>query len=72
MGRPYVSVIIPAFNEAARIIPTLKRVVEHLSGKPYKWEVIVVDDGSADTTAQLVGDWSQARPNVRLEMAEHR
>ena len=72
MGRPYVSVIIPAFNEATRIIPTLERVVEYLSNKPYEWEVIVVDDGSTDATAQMVSDWSQMHPTVRLEMADHR
>ena len=72
MGRPYVSVIIPAFNEATRIIPTLEKVVEHLSAKPYEWEVIVVDDGSTDATAQIVDDWSNSQPSVRLEKAEHR
>lgn len=72
MGRPYVSVIIPAFNEATRIIPTLKRVVEHLSGKTYGWEVLVVDDGSTDETARIVDEWRQSRPSVRLERAEHR
>jgi glycosyltransferase involved in cell wall biosynthesis len=72
LGRPYVSVIIPAFNEAARILPTLDKVVEHLSAKPYEWEVIVVDDGSTDATAQMVGDWSQKHSNVRLEKAVHR
>ena len=72
MGRPYVSVIIPAFNEAGRIIPTLDRVVEHLSDKSYEWEVIVVDDGSTDTTSQIVDDWSRSHPSVRLENAEHR
>ncbi|MCH8310806.1 MAG: glycosyltransferase, partial [Chloroflexi bacterium] len=38
----------------------------------YEWEVIVVDDGSTDDTAQMVGDWSQTHPTVRLEMADHR
>ena len=72
LGRPHVSVIIPAFNEATRIIPTLEKVVEHLSDKPYEWEVVVVDDGSTDATAQMVEDWSQSHPSVRLEKAEHR
>ena len=72
MGRPYVSVIIPAFNEATRIIPTLEKVVEHFSDKPYEWEVVVVDDGSTDATAQMVEDWSQSHPSVRLEKSEHR
>lgn len=72
MGRPYVSVIIPAFNEATRIISTLEGVVKHLSDKTYEWEVIVIDDGSTDDTAKLVGDWSQTYPTVRLETADHR
>ncbi len=48
-----LSVVIPAYNEARRLSPTLDRVVSFLDvlGKPY--EVIVVDDGSKDQTAEL-------------------
>ena len=68
----YISVIIPAFNEAARIIPTLEEVVDHLNNKPYKWEVIIVDDGSTDATARKVTDWSRIHSNVQLIKVKHR
>jgi len=69
---PHLSVVIPAFNEATRIIPTLEDVVEHLHDRPYTWEVIVVDDGSSDATGRLVADWSAAHPGVRLVTMPHK
>ena len=48
-----LSVVIPAYNEEARLGSTLERVIEYLSGQPYESEVLVVDDGSADATADL-------------------
>ncbi len=47
-----LSIVIPAYNEEKRIGPTLGRVIAHLSGRPFRWEVIVVDDGSTDRTAE--------------------
>ncbi|GAA4350898.1 glycosyltransferase family 2 protein [Hymenobacter saemangeumensis] len=51
---PYLSVIIPAYNEAARIGSTLQQVLAYLLQQPYTSEVIVVNDGSTDATAQVV------------------
>ncbi|GMU94381.1 MAG: hypothetical protein AMXMBFR4_34390 [Candidatus Hydrogenedentota bacterium] len=58
-----LSLVIPAFNEAARITATLKRVLEYLARQPYTSEVIVVDDGSADNTAEVA---RLAGPNIRV------
>jgi glycosyltransferase involved in cell wall biosynthesis len=49
-----LSVIIPAYNEAQRILPTLARVHAYLSAQPLRYEIIVVDDGSRDDTAAVV------------------
>lgn len=49
--------IIPAYNEAGRIVPTLKRVHEYFSGQTYTWSVTVVSDGSSDETNALVLDF---------------
>ncbi len=49
-----LSVVIPAFNEEARIGLTLKKILNYLAGQPYQWEVIVVDDGSSDRTSQVI------------------
>ena len=64
--RPYLSIIIPAYNEEPRIAGTLREVVDYLSTRPYTWEVAVVDDGSADATASLVKTFSEACPQVHL------
>ena len=48
-----LSVIIPAYNEAARLGKTLRAVVDYLRQNFPDAEVIVVDDGSADNTAEL-------------------
>ena len=51
---PKVSIVIPAFNEAARIQDSLHRITEYLKHAPFKSEVLVVDDGSDDGTAAIV------------------
>ena len=53
---PAFSLVIPAFNEANRLGGTLLRVVDYLRETSPGSEVIVVDDGSTDATAQVVGD----------------
>jgi dolichyl-phosphate beta-glucosyltransferase len=49
---PDISVVIPAYNEAARLPGTLARVIEYLAARPDSWEIVVVDDGSHDGTAE--------------------
>jgi len=46
-----LSVVIPAFNEVARILPTLERIFAHMDQHHPDYEVLVVDDGSIDGTA---------------------
>lgn len=50
----YVSLIIPAFNEEARIGKSLDRILSFLRSQPYSSEVIIVDDGSQDQTGDLL------------------
>lgn len=59
----HLSVIIPAYNEAARIGGTLDRFQAYLSAQPYSSEVLVVDDGSEDDTARVV---REGYPAARL------
>ncbi len=66
---PELSIIIPAFNEEARLSQTLQRIREYLASRgknPDSTEVIVVDDGSTDSTAQLVEQWRREFPGLRL------
>lgn len=46
----YLSIIIPAYNEAKKIKSTLSKIDEFISSKNYDYEVIIVDDGSTDKT----------------------
>lgn len=72
MPQPFLSVVIPAFNEEPRISGTLSQVVDYLAGQDYGWEVVVADDGSTDQTAELVGQVIVAHPNVRILRLPHR
>lgn len=51
MSGPALSIVIPAFNESTRLPRTLARLREYLQRSPGEWEILVVDDGSADDTA---------------------
>ncbi len=61
---PYLSVVIPAYNEEVRIVPTIGAVAAHVSGLGFPWELIVSDDGSRDSTVQVVEDLRLA--NLRV------
>ena len=50
-GKPDISAVIPAFNEAGAVAPTINGVREALAASGLKFEIITVDDGSSDGTA---------------------
>ena len=54
--RPKISVVIPAFNEEWRILPTIGAIATHMCSRGEPWELIVADDGSTDTTVELLTD----------------
>jgi glycosyltransferase involved in cell wall biosynthesis len=66
MQYPKYSIVIPAFNEAGRIPATLRSVVDCIRKQGWSAEVIVVDDGSTDSTAQVVRDFAADALEVRL------
>lgn len=51
---PFLSIVIPAYNEEKRLPPTLARVAEFLRSLPYRAEVLVVENGSTDQTSAVV------------------
>lgn len=61
-----LSVIIPAYNEEARLPRTLDSAYTYLSKRGRSFEIIVVDDGSLDHTVQEVEKFAETRPNVRV------
>ena len=66
---PEISIIIPAFNEAMRLPATLDRVERFLVTAGLSAEVIVVDDGSRDATAEVVRQRAAGWPELKLVMA---
>lgn len=67
-----LSIVIPAFNEEARLGATLADVAEFLRGQPWDWEIRVVDDGSSDGTAAVVEAMARGEPRVVLQREPHR
>ncbi|MBI4902960.1 MAG: glycosyltransferase family 2 protein [Acidobacteria bacterium] len=62
-----LSIIIPAYNEETRLRPTLDRISEYVNSRRWRFlEIVVVDDGSRDATAEVVREYSRRWPAIRL------
>ncbi len=66
--QPYLSLIIPAYNEGRRLGETLRVVTAYLHRQPYSWEVLVVDDGSNDGTRALAETYATVRAGARVRV----
>lgn len=66
--KPLVSIILPAYNEAAIIEENLRILEEYIKSleEDYRWEMLIVNDGSTDETGQLAEAFAQGRDNVRV------
>jgi len=62
--KPYLSVIIPAYNEQKRIVNTILATDKYLSVQPYSYEIVVVDDGSRDETVNTVKNLQKVVKNL--------
>ncbi|MER5884221.1 dolichyl-phosphate beta-glucosyltransferase [Streptomyces sp. NPDC001941] len=64
-----LSVVVPAYNEERRLRPTLDAIRAHLNADPGRWgswELIVVDDGSADATAEVARAAAAEEPRIHV------
>src|SRR5262245_19922954 len=67
MARPTcLSLVMPAFNGEAGIAEAVAEAHESLAGLGYEFEILVVDDGSTDRTAERVADLAAIWPRIRL------
>jgi glycosyltransferase involved in cell wall biosynthesis len=71
MPDPFLSIVIPAYNEAERLPATLEQLAGFLRGEEYPAEIVVVDDGSGDGTL-AVARAAAGEPPVRAIAAPHR
>ncbi len=73
MARPFLSVIIPAWDEAERLPLTLIDIDRYLSVGEYSYEIIVVNDGSSDRTSEIVKRFIGSIKNCKIiDSPEHR
>jgi glycosyltransferase involved in cell wall biosynthesis len=66
MAHPQLSIVIPAYNESARIEQALDRVMTCVAEQNWDAEVLVIDDGSKDDTVQIVERWMALHPRLHL------
>lgn len=69
--KPFLSVIIPAYNEEQRLAASLQQIKAYLTAQPFSSEVLVVDDGSSDRTPDIVHECMQQYDTLRLIHSQH-
>ena len=66
MVKPFLSIVIPAYNEEHRLPASLEKIDRFLAVQPYQADVIVVENGSTDRTAKIVRDYQICFPYLKL------
>lgn len=66
MADPCLSIVIPAYNESLRIGKTLEEVQKYAASKDFGVEVILVDDGSSDSTPEILREFQSHCPDTRV------
>lgn len=70
--KPYLSVIIPMYNEKENLARgVLGEVKDYLEKQKFNWEVIISDDGSTDESREIVKNFMQKFPNFKLLKNPH-
>jgi glycosyltransferase involved in cell wall biosynthesis len=67
-GKTFISVIIPCYNEEAILAINLTTVINYLDSKShkYRWEIVIINDGSKDKTGEIADEFSAKRPEVKV------
>lgn len=68
LPRPFVSLVVPAYNEAALIESTLRKLCDYMREleADYCWEIVLINDGSTDDTGDIVEQFARMNPQVRV------
>ncbi len=67
-GNLDLTLFVPCLNEEKRVVPTLETIRETLGEYPLSYEVLVVDDGSTDRTAEVVEEFMRAHPDAPVSL----
>jgi len=71
--KTFLSVVIPAFNEEYNLrTGALDSVYDYLKKQNYSWEILFVDDGSTDETANIAEEFAKSRPKFSVLREPHR
>ena len=62
---PLLSIIVPAHNEESRLPQSLEAILEFVHVQPYQSEIIIVENGSSDRTAQISQDYADHHPEIQ-------
>ena len=66
MSDPYLTIVIPAYNEALRVGRSLEDVRKYAASRPFETEIVLVDDGSSDRTLDLFREFQSVRPGTQV------
>ena len=66
MAAPYISIVIPAYNEEKRLFSTLSQIERFINTQPYTAEVLVVENGSQDNTLQVAKSFAADHPGFSV------
>lgn len=69
---PFISVVIPAYNEQKNIVGTLKKVEMFLNSFKKSYEILVMDDGSSDSTYEVAKTFSKTNSKILVTLLPHK
>lgn len=72
MASPFLSVVIPAYNEEYRLPRTLEQIFAFLQEQSYASEVLVIENGSSDRTYEIAKEFAEHHENLRVLKEERR
>ena len=72
MTAPFLSIVIPAYNEANRLPGTLTQICQFIEQQPYQSEILVVENGSVDRTFEIAQEYARQHPLCRAIHLEER
>ena len=66
--KPFISIVLPCYNEEAILQANINTIINYLESKShkYRWEIIIIDDGSKDKTGEIADEFANQRNNIRV------